>query len=218
MDDTQTAIESLRTDLRKQKRMTIAAALVAALALLFGGIGRNQVSADEDKPPQLDDKTQYELLQAKRFELVDKNGGVIAALKSHEESGRPILALYGAKGHPRAFLALNQDGHPLLSFQDDEPRQRLRLYLNYDDFAGQLDMFDQKGIAALELQAGVNPYMVMRNGEKEPRVILASNEPGPILGLKGKNENEVRIGIDDDESPMMQIWDKEAKLLFKQPK
>lgn len=91
------------------------------------------------------------------------------------------------------------------------------MYLN-DDHAGQVDMIDEKGVGNLEIEAGARPYLVMRNGEKEPRVVLASNDSGPVLGLKGKQQNEVRIGINEDESPIMEIWDKEAKLLFKQPK
>ena len=203
--------EHLLVELRRHRRNTRIAIIVACVALFFS-FAQQPVVADEEGEKAV---TRHKVLQAELFELVNSKGELIAAMRAHSETGRPIVALYD-DGNPKAGLALNRDGHPILTFQDDKDRQRLRIYLN-EEFSGQVDLLDERGVQTVEVKAGIEPQLTMRSGEKKPQVVLASASTGAFLGLRSKASSEVFIGIDENEEPSIELWDKQKNHVFDAP-
>lgn len=208
------SIERLQVELTRQRRRSWACMAVAAVSLLavLGGHATMDAQGDARAPV-----VRHKVLQAELFELVNEKGEILAALKRHSDTGRPIFALYSKDGFPRAYMALNADYHPILGFEDNKQRQRLRMYLN-EDFAGQIDMFDEKSNANVEVQAGKQPHLFMRDGSQYTTVELKSGNGGGFLTLKGDDSSMAHFGLDDKSNPKLELQDKRANTVFEAPK
>jgi hypothetical protein len=208
------SIERLQVELARQRRRSWACMAIAAVSLLavLGGHATMDAQGDARAPV-----VRHKVLQAERFELVDDKGLLLATLKRHATTKRPTLSLHDNDGHPRAYLALTEDYHPLLGFDDDKRRQRLLVHLN-DDFAGQIDMFDEKDNANIEIQAGKQPHLYMRDGSQYTTVELKSGKGGGFLTLKGDDSSMAHFGLDDKSNPKLELQDKRANTVFEAPK
>ena len=204
----------LQKEVARQKRRNWACITIAAVALLaaFGGHRTAGAQGGAGQPV-----VRHKALQAELFELVNERGEILAALKRHSDTGRPIFALYSKDGFPRAYMALNADYHPILGFEDDKQRQRLRMYLN-ENFAGQIDMFDEKNNANIEIQAGKQPHLFMRDGSQYTTIELQSGRGGGFLTLKGADSSMAHFGLDDKSNPKIELHDKRANTVFEAPK
>ena len=214
-DDLMRTITKLERRLDLQKATIAALSLLTALVVTVLLLSPHLVSADEkdaEQPPI------QEVVKARCFLLIDKDGRTIAALTRHVDSDKPILNFYAADAGPRATLGLNREDHPILSLLDDEGRQRLRMYLN-QEYAGQVDMFDVNKHANVEIQAGSYPHLYMRCDAKYGRVFLDTTKNGSMLKLLGEDgDNSVAVGVDSDGEPVLTMKDEQAKEVFRAPK
>jgi len=204
----------LERQLKRQKISTAIVGVVAAIALALNFVGQGVVSAGDKEQPAV---IRHPVLQAQRFELVTEKGNLLAVLAQNKNTSRAVFSLVDEKGASRLYLTLTDDNHGLLAFEDDNKRQRMRLYLN-DDYAGQIDLFDEKNHGQVEMQGGEFPYMYMRCGTPYGRVLLTTAKDGATLQLKGEDgDNMASIGVDTEGKPALQLQDKDGKSLFKAP-
>lgn len=213
--DLEYLVRRLELRIDRLRVVALSMSLLCALSVVTVLTSPHAVIADDKEPGEADVK---EVLRARCFLLLDKEGHTIAALTRHVDTDKPILNLFAADGSTRATLCLNQEDHPLLSFLDNAKRQRARLYLN-DDWAGQIDMFDSNRHANIELQAGSYPLFYMRCDSPYGRVMLHTSKNGSKLELLGEDgDNSTLVGVGDDGNPFLRMTDKTANELFRAPK
>lgn len=83
------------------------------------------------------------IVQAKRFVLVDENGKIRGIFDAMENNGNPTFLLQDKNGTPRADLLLLKDGSPALRMWDKAGNGRVIVTLKPDG-SPDLRMFDKK--------------------------------------------------------------------------
>lgn len=126
---TEERVAKLEKELARAKRRTrvmLVAAVMTAAGMFLLGAGGEGVQ---------------QVVRAERFELVDANGTVRAALGS-DSAGRPGLWQYDQNGTTRALLCLGDSGQPGLRLYDQNGTTRASLRLGDSGQPG-LGLLDQ---------------------------------------------------------------------------
>ena len=153
--------------------------LVVGAVLLVGGrlLGPGVVMAQ--------DKAAAEVVKAKRFEVVDAQGRVRAAL-GFTEDGKQVLNLSDEAENVRASLRLAPDGSPVLGMRDAAGKAQIMLAMTKE---GQmLGMSDGAGNLQAQLfaQSDGQSALILHD-QNNPRAILALESDGPSLKLYDKD-------------------------------
>lgn len=150
----------------------LCAGIGLGLVLLVGGhVWRPQPARAQDGP------VVPEVMQAKRFEMVDDAGKVRAVLGMGEQ-GDEGLALMNARGVIRAALLLQEDS-PRLSLADTTGRVRTSLLVQADNTPA-LGMTDAQGKRRVELAVGKDAATAFNicDASEKPRIGLSLHPDG----------------------------------------
>lgn len=157
---------------RKQYALLI---ILAVLAGLVGGAVSSWIFMDE---PVFAQKTQQhqKVITAEELRLVDEQGTVRARFGLWKPDGRPILYLTDENGKPRLLLNVWHN-IPTLTLQDQNGKQRARLYLSSDGNP-RIDLNSEDSLAGASLYVFSNqPNLILK--DKKGKVIWkALREPG----------------------------------------
>ena len=144
---------------------------IAWVALLFCIVACICLFAAETRP-----ETETKVVKAQKFELIDKEGKVRAAL-SVKDDGEPSLSLIDSDGTTRAEVFL-VDGCPVLAIRDKVGKTRAALTASPAGNAGLvlLDK-DEKERASFGLDFDGSPKMEIRDkAGNKTKVLLPPSE------------------------------------------
>ena len=180
-----------------------ACGLMFGLVVLIGGrLWHPQVAAAQAKQPAVPD-----LVNARRFELVDAAGKVRAVL-GLEPDGSPTLDLFDPAGRMRAFLKLGPDGSPGLALCDAAQKLRARMVLPSDGRPS-LELRDaaENSRATLRLTEEGSPYLALRDKAGATRAVLG------VTSLETIGTAEVTTR---SESSLV-LFDKDGNVIWRAP-
>ena len=192
--------------------------LVLLLALftgLFGGVVSDLlfsvriVSAEEEEKAASEIP---EVITAREFRLVDKEGKLKAALHLSKD-GLPALLLYD-KDRVTVRLEIAEDGSTQLVFLDGKGVSRTKIALSPEGLPC-LGLYNQEGNLSAELAlSGDNgglPALRLRDKDGEPKAILHLSKDGlPALLLYDKSKATVRLEAAEDGSTHLVFLDKDG--------
>lgn len=181
------------------KKQYVLTLLVAVIAGLVGGVVSSQlfvgVPAFAQKTPQ-----QAKVIQAEKFELVDRGGKIRGALGVTPED-KVVLILFD-KSEKGGILLSVVNGSPSLIVYDKERKARAILSFGSDE-EPQLALYDRKGaLGALMAPSSLGIY-----SDGNARAVLGSTE------LEATRTGE---GIKRPVSSLV-LFDKDEKVLWQAP-
>jgi hypothetical protein len=178
--------------------------LVGCMALI--GVGVLAIcGANQDKPAKS--------VEAEHFVLRD-NAGKRRGVLEVNGGGLVVLSLSDKDEKPRAFIALANDGSPILSLLDEQGRQRVSLNTSKDFGGSVVNLMDMDGKIRLGMAVrddGGVPTLDLRDKDEKRRIILGMMPDGSgTLDFNGENESlRIRIGLGRD-LPRLLFFDKQA--------
>jgi len=154
------------------RKRYLAILAVAVMAGIFSGVVANRLSTMGESALAQPTPSPAEVIQAEKFELVDKTG-VPRALLELEPHGEPALKLYDAEGSLRVMLSLRPDGGPNLLLWDGQttaPRFGLALLPNGSPSA---ELADRDGNLRVVLGLGTDGKPVLGLFDQEGNFLPA---------------------------------------------
>jgi len=165
-------------------------------------------------------------IRAERFEVVDQDGKVVAALDATSEDG-PRLMLFDGAGKTRVWLNVTKDG-PGLTLYDGAGKDRISLDVTKNDSG--LTLYDAKGKGRVWLNVRKDgPGLTLYDAPGKERVGLGVTKDGPGLTLYDAAEKKrAALGSSGLETSgtgapertsegSLALFDKDGKVLWKMP-
>lgn len=167
---------------RKQYAFAFASMVMAGF---LGGLMSGRIFTAQ---PILAQATHEKMIRAERFELVDKNGRVLAELGTRPAGvgDRTVgLILNGVKGHGEFRISVTEDGRPFLTMNDRNGSYRFGIIVGPDrnpeiSFSG-----TDRSLMLLSMFDG--PRLVFRDSNEKDRLSLGIGKAGePYLRFNDK--------------------------------
>ena len=167
MNTIEIRLQKLETSNRRYKSIILL--MLAAFATVFMAFRNNKTAPD--------------LIQAKRFEVVDDFGNVLVNLSQDE--GKGIIKTYNKDGKKLVNITYttNQEGY--LALEDGKGQETMRLSSSNDGGGGYIGVFNPSGKRTLTLcndNSGGNIYVSNSNGDTRATV-QCNSSAGGFLGL-----------------------------------
>ncbi len=167
MNTIEIRLQKLETSNRRYKSIILL--MLAAFATVFMAFRNNKTAPD--------------VIQAKRFEVVDDFGNVLVNLSQDE--GKGIIKTYNKDGKKLVNITYttNQEGY--LALEDGKGQETMRLSSSNDGGGGYIGVFNPSGKRTLTLcndNSGGNIYVSNSNGDTRATV-QCNSSAGGFLGL-----------------------------------
>ena len=167
MNTIEIRLQKLETSNRRYKSIILL--MLAAFATVFMAFRNNKTAPD--------------LIQAKRFEVVDDFGNVLVNLSQDE--GKGIIKTYNKDGKKLVNITYttNQEGY--IGLEDGKGQETMRLSSSNDGGGGYIGVFNPSGKRTLTLcndNSGGNIYVSNSNGDTRATV-QCNSSAGGFLGL-----------------------------------
>jgi hypothetical protein len=167
-----------------------ACGLMLGIVLLVGGrLCQPQVAAAQAKQPAVPD-----VVQARRFEVVDAAGRVRATLGVSTEEGKARLVLFDAAGKGDAWLEVSPHGMPSLMLFDPMG----------------------KGRAFLEVVLPGSPSLTLSDaaGQRAALTVLPNGIPRLVL-FDAAEKQRAALEVLPDGRPDLELYDAAGKVIWK---
>ncbi len=167
MNTIEMRIQKLETTNRRYRNTIIL--LVASFATIFMAF----------KSP----KTIPDVLQAKRFEVVDNNGKVLAIIS--QDDGKGIIKTYNKEGKKLVNITYTSNQEGYIGLEDGIGQETMRLSSSNDGGGGYIGIFNPTGKRTLTIcndDSGGNIYVGNSNGDTRA-VMQCNSSAGGFLGL-----------------------------------
>jgi hypothetical protein len=124
-----------------------------------------------------------EILQAKKFEILDDNGHVLVRLT--QDAGKGIIKTFNDEGKKLVNITYTTKNEGFLGLEDGNGQETMRLSSSNDGGGGYISIFNPSGKRTLTLNndnSGGNIYVGNSNGDTRA-AIQCNSSAGGFLGL-----------------------------------
>jgi hypothetical protein len=128
-------------------------------------------------------KTVPEVIQAKRFEVVDYNGKVLAMIS--QDDGKGIIKTYNKEGKKLVNITYTSNQEGYIGLENGIGQETMRLSSSNDGGGGYIGVFNPSGKRTLTIcndESGGNIYVGNSNGDTRA-VMQCNSSEGGFLGL-----------------------------------
>jgi len=167
MNTIEMRLQQLEATNRRYKRVVIL--MAAFFATLFMAFRSSNTVPD--------------VLQAKRFEVVDDYGNILAKLT--QDNGKGIINTYNKEGKKLVHITYTSNQEGYLALEDGKGQETIRFSSSNDGGGGYIGVFNRSGKRTLTLcndNSGGNVYVGNSNGDTRA-TMQCNSSAGGFLGL-----------------------------------
>ena len=132
-------------------------------------------------------KTAPDVIQAKRFEVVDNNGNVLVSL--NQDDGKGLIKTYNTDGKKLVNITYTSNQEGYFALEDGKGQETMRFSSSNEGGGGYIGVYNPLGKRTLTLcndESGGNIYVGNANGDTRATV-QCNSSAGGFLGLYNSN-------------------------------
>ena len=147
-----------------------------------------------------------EVVTASQVNIVDANGRLRVVMAGEDERGLASLAFYGPDGEFRGVVGADDDGNPVLQFNNRAGVSRLSVTVRDDD--GLVTVGDGDAGRVLIGSLSGSPIVGLSDGERTPLLLTLGQQGQPqVRLLNGAGELGLGLVVGADDAPFLSLFD-----------